>query len=62
MCEGGDPESSNIGIVDSRADITIIGGELFKKVAAVAKLRKKDLKKLYWRLNFLTRKWLNSIP
>ena len=32
------------GIVDSGADITIIGGELFKKVAAVARLRKKDFK------------------
>ena len=33
------------GIVDSGADITIIGAELFKKVAAVAKLHKKDFKK-----------------
>ena len=33
------------GIVDSGADITIIGGELFRIVAAVARLRKKDLKK-----------------
>ena len=33
------------GIVDSGADITIIGGELFRRVAAVARLRKKDLKK-----------------
>ena len=33
------------GIVDSGADITIIGAELFKKVAAVAKVRKKDFKK-----------------
>ena len=33
------------GIVDSGADITIIGAELFKKDAAVAKLRKKDFKK-----------------
>ena len=33
------------GVVDSGADITIIGGELFKRVAAAAKLRKKDLKK-----------------
>ena len=32
------------GVIDSGADITIIGGELFKKVAAVARLRKKDLK------------------
>ena len=32
------------GIVDSGADITIIGGELFRSVAAVARLRK-DLKK-----------------
>ena len=33
------------GIVDSGADITIIGGTLFKKVAAVARLRKRDLQK-----------------
>ena len=33
------------GIVDSGADIAIIGGELFRIVAAVARLRKKDLKK-----------------
>lgn len=32
------------GIVDSGADITIIGGELFKKVAAVARLKKRDFK------------------
>ena len=29
-----------IGIIDSGADITIIGGELFKKVSAGAKLKK----------------------
>ena len=33
------------GIIDSGADITILGGELFKKVAAVARLKKKHLKK-----------------
>ena len=33
------------GIIDSGADITIIGGGLFRKVAAAAKLRKRDLKK-----------------
>ena len=32
------------GVVDSGADITIIGGEMFKRVASVAKLRKKDFK------------------
>ena len=32
------------GVVDSGADITIIGGEAFKKVAAVARLRKRDFK------------------
>ena len=32
------------GVIDSGADITIIEGELFKKVAAVARLKKKDLK------------------
>ena len=31
------------GIIDSGADITIMGGELFRRVAAVAKLRKRDL-------------------
>ena len=32
------------GVVDSQADITIMGGDLFKPVATVAKLRKKDFK------------------
>ena len=32
------------GVVDSGADITIMGGEMFKHVAAVGKLRKKDFK------------------
>jgi len=32
------------GVVDSGSDITIIGKEMFKKVASVAKLRKKDFK------------------
>ena len=32
------------GIVDSGADITIIGGMLFKKVAAVAQLMKRDFR------------------
>jgi len=33
------------GIVDTGADITIMGPELFKKVASVAKLKKRQLKK-----------------
>ena len=33
------------GIIDSGADITIIGGSLFRKVATVACLRKKNFKK-----------------
>ena len=33
------------GIIDTGADISIMGGEVFKKVAAVAKLRKSHLKK-----------------
>ena len=33
------------GVVVSGADITIIGGELFRRVAVVAHLRRKDLKK-----------------
>jgi len=28
------------GVVDTGADITIMGGELFKRVAAIARLRK----------------------
>ena len=32
------------GVIDSGADITIISGNLFRRVASVAKLRKKDLK------------------
>lgn len=32
------------GVIDSGSDITIMGGELLQKVAAVAKLRNKDLK------------------
>ncbi len=33
------------GVLDSGADITIMGGTLFQKVAAVARLKKRDLKK-----------------
>ena len=33
------------GLIDSGADITIIGGTLFKKVAAVARLKKRDFMK-----------------
>ena len=33
------------GIIDSGADITIIGGNLFRKVATVARLKKKDFRK-----------------
>lgn len=32
------------GIVDTATDITIVGAEIFKRIAAVAKLRKRDLK------------------
>ena len=32
------------GVIDSGADITIIGGDLFKRVAAVARFKKKNLK------------------
>jgi hypothetical protein len=32
------------GIIDSGADITIIGGSLFKKVATTARLKKRDFK------------------
>ena len=33
------------GIIDSGADITIMGGELFKRVATVAKLKKKSFRR-----------------
>ena len=33
-----------VGIIDTAADITIIGGTLFRKVANVAKLKKKNFK------------------
>ena len=33
------------GIIDSGADITIMGGKLFKKVAAVARLKRRNFKK-----------------
>jgi len=32
------------GIIDSGADISIMGGELLKRVAAVVRLRKKNFK------------------
>ena len=33
------------GVIDTAADFTIIGGELFARVAAAARLRKKDFRK-----------------
>ena len=36
------------GIVDSGAEITIMGAELFKKVASICRLRKRDFKKPDW--------------
>ena len=33
------------GLIDTGADITIIGGKLFKKVATVARLKKWNFKK-----------------
>ena len=33
---------STSGVIDTDADIIVMGGELFKKVAAAARLRKKD--------------------
>ena len=32
------------GIIDSGADITIVNGDLFKKIAAAARLKKKNFK------------------
>ena len=34
-----------VGIIDSGADITIMGSELFKKVATTARPKKRELKK-----------------
>ena len=34
----------SVGLVNTAADITIIGGDLFKKVASVARLKKRDFK------------------
>jgi len=36
---------STSGVIDTGADITIMGGELFKKIAEAAKLKKRDFKK-----------------
>jgi len=33
------------GIIDSGADITIVGGDLFRKVATAARLKKRDFKR-----------------
>ena len=33
------------GVIDSGADITIVGGELFKQIATAAKLKKKDFRR-----------------
>ena len=33
-----------LGIVDTESDITIVGGDLFKKIAAVLRLKKRDFK------------------
>ena len=35
---------STSGVIDTGADITIMGGDLFNKVATAARLRKKDFK------------------
>ena len=51
--EGSRPQYVNVkiqgmptsGIIDTGADITIMGGELFKKVATTARLRKKNFRK-----------------
>ena len=51
--KGGRPQYVNVeiqgvptsGVIDTGADISIIGGGLFKKVATVARLRKKDFRK-----------------
>ena len=34
-----------LGVLDAGADITIISGELFRKIATVARLKKRDLKR-----------------
>lgn len=54
------------GFVDTGADITIIGGDLFRRVAAVARLRKKDGSHRfcvdYRELNSLTRQDTFPLP
>ena len=45
MCQSAYPRGTAYGLIDSGADITIIGGSLFKKVATVARLKKKNFKK-----------------
>ena len=42
------------GIVDTGADITIMGPELFKKVVMVAKLKKGSLRKQTWFCTHMT--------
>ena len=50
--EGSKPQRANVivggvpmlGVIDTAADVTMIGGEIFKKVAAVAKFCKRDFK------------------
>ena len=52
MDQGSHPQPAKVviggvpveGVVDSGSDITILGGEMFKRVATVAKLHKEDFK------------------
>lgn len=42
MCTSAGTDVPAYGLIDSGADITIIGGILFKKVASVVRIRKRD--------------------
>lgn len=53
------------GVVDSRSDIMIMGGDLLCKVTAIAKLQKKDFKPpdkipetMIWALSSSMRRWI----
>ena len=35
------------GVVDTRVDVTTMGGDMFKRIAAVAKLHKRDFKPVH---------------
>ena len=44
MCSSTATRSTSVRVIDTGADITILGGNLFKKVATTAKLKKRDFR------------------